>query len=201
MSETELNHVKEILGTGLKLVISDRPLRQGKKGSFSGVPPKKSVNLRNLLEIKKKENTEELAIILFEQLIDHPRIRKVSRSHWRNKQYRSAILDAQIELESMVKEKANYPKDNQGKELSGTKLMHKVFDVKKPTLKWSDLKTRVLQDELEGYKLIFAGSVLGIRNPNAHLVSEQAPWRSLQILVFTCHLAEIVDKSECCEFK
>jgi uncharacterized protein (TIGR02391 family) len=199
MSVEELQQVKEILGSGLKLVISDRPAKRPRKDSLANTHRKEPISLRTLLGIKKNENKEELAIILYDYLIDHPRIRRVSRPHWNNKQYRSAVLDAQIELENMVKERANYPKDNRGKELSGTSLMHKVFDVKNPILKWSDLKTRVLQDELDGYKLIFAGSVLGIRNPNAHLVFKQTAWRALQILVFTCLLAELVDRCKYCE--
>lgn len=199
MSDEELQQVKEILGSGLKLDISDRSAQRPRKESLTNTPRKEPISLKTLLNIKKNENKEELAIILYDHLIDHPRIRRVSRSHWNNKQYRSAILDAQIELENMVKERANYPKDNRGNELGGTSLMHKAFDVKNPILKWSDLSTRVLQDELDGYKLIFAGSVLGIRNPKAHLVSKQTPWKALQIMVFTCLLAELVDRCEYCE--
>ena len=191
--------MKEILGSGLKLVVSDRPAQRPKKDSLTNTHRKEPTSLKTLLDIKKNENKDDLAIILYDHLIDHHRIRRVSRPHWNSKQYRSAVLDAQIELENMVKEKGNYPKDNRGNELSGTSLMHKVFDVKKPILKWSDLNTRVLKDELDGYKLIFAGSVLGIRNPKAHLVSKQTPWRALQILVFTCLLAELVDRCEYCE--
>ncbi|GAG46101.1 unnamed protein product, partial [marine sediment metagenome] len=148
---------------------------------------------------QKKENKNDLAVTLFDEMVDHPRIRRVSRPHWNNKQYRSAVLDAQIELENMVKEKAGYPKDNSGHELSGTRLMHKVFDVNDPYLKWSDLSTRVLRDELDGYKFLFVGSVLGIRNPKAHLVFRQTPWRALQLLVFTTLLAELVDRCDYCK--
>lgn len=199
MSDEELQQVKEILGSGLKLVISDRPPQRLGKESLTNTGRKEPTSLRTLLDNKKNENKEELAVILYDHLIDHPRIRRVSRPHWNNKEYRSAVLDAQIELENIVKARAKYPKDNRGNELSGTRLMHKVFDARNPILKWSDLDTRVLKDELEGYKLIFAGSVLGIRNPKAHLVFKQAPWRSLQVLLFTCLLAELVDGCEYCE--
>ncbi len=195
MTEDELRQVKEIIGSGLKLVISDRVKDNMPIKEFKTQPTE---TLKSLLVKTKAENKDKLAIELYEHFIDHPRIRNASRSLWNNKHYRNAVLDAQIELENMVKEKAGYPKDNKGHELSGVHLMHRVFDVNNPLLKWSDLRTQVKKDELEGYKFLFVGSIMGIRNPKAHLVFKQRPWRSLQILVFTNLLAELVDRCEYC---
>ncbi|MHA1817458.1 MAG: TIGR02391 family protein, partial [Candidatus Heimdallarchaeaceae archaeon] len=144
MTEVELSQVKEILGTGFKLVISDRA--DIPKSTNKVIKEQIQPSLKDLLDEVKNKGNDELALVLFDTVITHPRILKVSRSHWHNKQYRSAVLDAQIELENMVKEKANYPSDNNGVELSGVGLMHKVFDSKNPILKWSSLSYRVQKD-------------------------------------------------------
>ncbi|MHA1828343.1 MAG: TIGR02391 family protein [Candidatus Heimdallarchaeaceae archaeon] len=196
MDEEELRQVKEILGSGLKLVISDRSSDLAR--TLEKSTRNETESLRALLTQSKEKNRDKLAIELYDQLIDHPRIREVSRPLWASKNYRSAVLDAQIELENLVKVKSKYPKDNRNHELSGTALMFKVFDVNNPLLKWSDLSTQVLKDELEGYKYLFVGAVMGIRNPKAHRVFKQTPWRALQLLVFTNLLAELVDRCIYC---
>lgn len=52
--------------------------------------------------------------------------------------------------------------------LSGTKLMEKVFSPNGPIIPLNDQKTQSEQDEQAGYHRLFAGSMLGIRNPLAH---------------------------------
>lgn len=95
-----------------------------------------------------------------------------------------------------MKEKARYPKDNSGKELSGTRLMHFVFDANKPVLSWCKNERQTEKDELEGYKLIFAGTMQGIRDPKAHAVFQIDPMRALKLLTLVSLLAELVDASE-----
>ena len=102
-----------------------------------------------------------------------------------------------IELEVMVKEKEQFPKDDKGKELSGVALMYIVFNSKNPILSWSSLTLQVEIDELEGYRHIMAGAVQGIRNPKAHLrFKQRRPLRALQLLHLTTLLAERVDESK-----
>jgi len=131
----------------------------------------------------------------FYYIIKHPRIFDASEIHYMNKQYRSAVLDSFIELENIIKEKSNYPKDKNGKELIGVKLMREVFNLKKPLLKWNSLETQTEIDEYEGYSHIFAGSILGIRNPKAHRRFDQTASRALNLLALANLLAEIVDQS------
>jgi uncharacterized protein (TIGR02391 family) len=120
----------------------------------------------------------------------------VSTKHFKNRQFRNAVLDAAIKLEEMVKLKARYPKDNDGKELSGTRLMHVVFDANKPVLSWCKNERQTEKDELEGYKLIFAGTMQGIRDPKAHSLFEIDPQRALKLFSLLTLLAELVDASE-----
>jgi len=141
---------------------------------------------------REKKKAEEL----FDKIITHRQIREASRDLFLSGKHRNAVLDAMIKIEEMVKEKAKHPKDNSGKELSGRALMFKVFNLDDPLLKWSELQNQPEKDELAGYCQIFAGAMLGIRNPKAHAIFESRPMRALQLLHFATLLAEIIDASK-----
>lgn len=141
---------------------------------------------------REKKKAEEL----FDKIITHRQIREASRDLFLSGNHRNAVLDAMIKIEEMVKEKAKHPKDNGGKELSGRTLMFKVFNPDDPLLKWSELQNQPEKDELAGYCQIFAGAMLGIRNPKAHAIFESRPIRALQLLHFATLLAEIIDASK-----
>lgn len=51
---------------------------------------------------------------------------------------------------------------------SGVKLMMKAFNEQTPLIKLTNLGTTSEKDEQEGYKFIFSGSVMAIRNPRGH---------------------------------
>ena len=55
-----------------------------------------------------------------------------------------------------------------GSTLYGTALMHSVLGGSPPTVQINAWKNKSDQDEQEGYKFLFAGSILGIRNPRGH---------------------------------
>ena len=141
---------------------------------------------------KEKKKSEDL----FDKIITHSHIREVSRDLFFSGNHRNAVLDAMIKIEEMVKEKAKRPKDNNGNELSGYKLMFKVFNLDDPLLRWSSLSNQQEKDEHAGYCHIFAGAMLGVRNPKAHAIFESKPMRALQLLHFATLLAEIVDASK-----
>lgn len=144
--------------------------------------------------MEKEEKTK--AEKMFDDIVTNPSIKEVSVRHFMNGEFRSAILDAFIQLEQMIKEKTNFPKDNQGREMFGCSLMRKVFNVKSPLLKWSKLEHQTEIDELEGYQQIMAGVVQGIRDPKAHLIFEQKPLRALQLITLAALLADLVDVAE-----
>jgi uncharacterized protein (TIGR02391 family) len=151
----------------------------------------------NLDKIKIENlNEKDTAERLFDNLITHQKIRQASQNHFKNEEYRPAVLDAMISLEVMIKEKAKFPADNKGKELSGVPLMHKVFDSDNPILSWCEDKHQIDRDELEGYKHIFAGAMQGIRDPKAHAIFQISPMRALKLLTLATLLAELVDASK-----
>ncbi len=51
---------------------------------------------------------------------------------------------------------------------SGVKLMMKAFSEQTPLIKLTDMTTTSEKDEQEGYKFIFSGSIMAIRNPRGH---------------------------------
>jgi len=151
------------------------------------------------LEQREKEDLREersKAEELFDKIVTHQLIKQVSQNHFKNEAYRPAVLDAMIRLEVMIKEKAKFPVDNKGKELSGVSLMHKVFNPDNPILTWCKDKHQIERDELEGYKYIFAGAMLGIRDPKAHAIFEIRPMRALKLLTLATLLAELIDASK-----
>ena len=155
----------------------------------------KLTDVLNKTEEENSLNESSTAERLFDEIINHPLIKEASENPFKNGEYRTAVLDAMIRLEMMIKEKAEFPVDDRGKELSGVSLMHKVFDPNKPILSWCEGRRQVERDELEGYKHIFAGAIQGIRDPKAHALFKIGPMRALKLLTLATLLAEIVDTS------
>jgi uncharacterized protein (TIGR02391 family) len=153
------------------------------------------------LDEEKYAEEKKKAETMFDDIVTHSSIKRVARNHFRNGEYRSAVLDAMIQLEEMVKIRAKLPKDDRGKELIGCSLMYKVFNSDKPILRWSKLERQSEKDELTGYSHIFAGAVQGIRDPKAHMIFEQRPLRALQLLTLASLLADLVEVSEYAEQK
>jgi uncharacterized protein (TIGR02391 family) len=148
------------------------------------------------LEEEKRAEEKKKAEAMFDQILTHSVIKQVSKNHFMNGEYRSAVLDAMIQLEEMIKIKAKLPKDDRGNELFGCSLMYTVFNSNIPILKWSKLERQNEKDELSGYSHIFAGAVQGIRDPKAHMIFEQRPLRALQLLTLASLLADLVEVSE-----
>lgn len=55
-----------------------------------------------------------------------------------------------------------------GESESGYKLMSKVFNDERPIIKFTPCLTVSEKDEQKGYMHLFAGSIMGIRNPRGH---------------------------------
>lgn len=150
----------------------------------------------NELQAKKIQEEKIKAKELYNQIITHPLIRQASESHFKNEKYRSAVLDAMVQFEQMVKNKAKNPKNDRGDELSGASLMRHVFNYTHPILSWSNTDCQTGKDELEGYMHIMAGAMIGIRNPKAHAIFEINPIRAVKLLTLATLLAELVDASK-----
>lgn len=120
--------------------------KRDKQGNIIGEPPK---------------DATESPVNLFGKMQFHPRVIEVSESLFKTGNYSSAIFEA-------FKAVHNYVQDKTGLTLDGVNLMEKVFNENKPILQLNELLTKSDRDEQKGFKYLFMGSQMGIRNPQAH---------------------------------
>ncbi len=115
-------------------------------------------------------------IILFDQLPEspengffwnllHPIITRVSKSRFDSKQYADSVEAAFKEVNKVIKE---IVKTDNGEELDGAPLMYKAFSPKQPIIRVGDLSSETGRNIQQGYMQMYAGAMIGIRNPKAH---------------------------------
>lgn len=79
---------------------------------------------------------------------------------------------------------------------SGFKLMMQVFDEAKPLLKLTPLSNQSEIDEQKGYRFLFSGAVMAIRNPRGHEVDiTDDPDACLDHLAFASLLLRRLEQS------
>jgi uncharacterized protein (TIGR02391 family) len=145
--------------------------------------------------LSKIESTGKvkLPIQLFDAMQFHPKVVEASRQLFQDGHYRDAIYRAFVALNNFVKEKSGL----QPQELRGIKehqIMAKVFDVNNPIIKLNELKTDTDISEQEGFKFLFMGATIGIRNPKAHEnIIQDDPYKSLEYLGFASLLMKTID--------
>ncbi len=95
----------------------------------------------------------------------HPVITKVSRSRFESMHYSDAVEAAFKEINKTVK---GIVKADTGEEIDGAPLMYKAFSPNQPVICIGDLSTESGRNIQQGYMQIYAGVMMGIRNPKAH---------------------------------
>lgn len=95
----------------------------------------------------------------------HPYIHSVSKDRFDNELYADSIEAAFKELNSRVK---RLVKKHKNVEYDGADLMRKCFSKQNPILKITNLDSESERNVQEGYMEMFAGAMIGIRNPKAH---------------------------------
>lgn len=100
--------------------------------------------------------------------------------------YGHAVGEAFKVVDKMVASKA-------GLSDAGVKLMRKAFNDASPILAWSTRSSQSEKDAHEGYGHIFAGAMLGIRNPTSHEINwiDDAD-EALELIVLAQHLVRKV---------
>jgi uncharacterized protein (TIGR02391 family) len=127
--------------------------------------------------------SSEASSAIFSKTITEPEIEEASRDLFASGHYSLAIQEAYKAVEKFVQRKAK----EYG--LSGTKLMQQVFSADSPRLFWTERKNPSEEDEQKGYMMLYAGAMLGIRNPITHefnWVEDQDV--ALELLLFAQHL-------------
>lgn len=119
---------------------------------------------------------------LFGTMVVEAEIVDVARDLFVSGHFSLAIQEACKALEKFLQDKS-------GSVESGTVLMDQIFSPKSPTLAWSPRRTKSQVDEQLGYHRIYAGAMLGIRNPCVHEFNWVDDGKTaLEILVLIQHL-------------
>ena len=114
----------------------------------------------------------------------HGEVIRNSKDKIQNRDYRNAILDTCIALETYVKKKASNMED------CGAKLMEKVFSPNSPIIRLSNET-----EEQKGFMFLFSGTMKAIRNNPAHSVDKRYTLEeTLEILGLLSFLFRNVDK-------
>ena len=95
----------------------------------------------------------------------HPQVISIAKSRFDDGHYADAVEAAFKEVNARVKgiytSRTSIEKD-------GAKLMQAAFSVQNPIIKLGDISTETGTNVQQGYMEMFAGAMIGIRNPKAH---------------------------------
>ena len=119
----------------------------------------------------------------------HPILAEKVWSIFAQGSYRTAVLEAFIQVEIAVREVGGYIKGNYGKDYYGKVLMEKAFDVNDGKLTDENLH----EAEKLGMRNLFMGAISLYRNPSGHREVEYAPEEAAEIIIIASQLLRIVD--------
>jgi uncharacterized protein (TIGR02391 family) len=129
-------------------------------------------------------------LALYDAVVRSVPLRAATRRLFENGHYARAVEEAFKLLNNEVKRKTGSTRD-------GADLMREAFSANSPLLKLNDLRSQSQQDEQRGYMELFAGSMIGIRNPRAHEHKlDDEPEAALELLAWANHLIERVEASK-----
>lgn len=120
---------------------------------------------------------------LYSRTVTETEIVEVSRDLFASGHHSLAVQEAFKAVEKFVQSRASAHSQ------SGTALMETVFSANRPRLYWSERLSQSQKDEQRGYMHLYAGSMLGIRNPVTH----EFGWvdegeTALELILFAQHL-------------
>lgn len=110
-------------------------------------------------------------------------LRKHTEARFLSGHYQDSVFEAYKYVNNYIKRRTKITG------IDGSKLMELTFTPNNPVLVLNNFTTASEKDEQAGYMKLFAGSMLGIRNPRAHENSfDNDPERALELLNFANHL-------------
>jgi len=151
--------------------LAEQPIKEEKKlellQKFINALTTEDSPLRNLIN-----ETAKLPQLDFWGII-HRDIVRVAKNKFEDGYYADAVESAFKEINKRFKE---IVKNKTGEELDGAKLMYKALSEEKrnpsekgnPIVVLDDLSSETGRNIQKGYMQIFAGAMIGIRNPKAH---------------------------------
>jgi uncharacterized protein (TIGR02391 family) len=135
------------------------------------------------LLIEDHTSSDTSGTTVFAQTVVEPEIVDVTRDLFASGFYNLAVAEAFKAVDNFVRDKTKLHSQ------SGSGLMENVFSPTKPKLIWSERVSTSEKNEQLGYHRLFAGAMLGIRNPTTH----EFDWVddsevALELLIFAQHL-------------
>lgn len=145
-------------------------------------------------EHSKRFSSEKIESKVIESLWDliHPEIKNVSKKLFEDQHYSSCVENALKHLDNTIKQKF---KAITQKEKSGKALMQEAFNEGNPIVKLSDLQTISDKDLQEGYKFLYMGAMVALRNPKAHEIIDIDESEAIHQLFIISHLMYVFYRS------
>lgn len=106
----------------------------------------------------------------------HPSVVALAKPRFEAGHYADAVEAVLKELNSVVKQ---LHKTATNEELDGAPLMRKALTPNRPTITLDDLATETGRNIQQGHMDLFAGAMIGVRNPKAHGNVVIAPERAI----------------------
>ncbi len=147
-----------------------------------------------ILQLGSENNRTKSKLIVSQSVYDlsllHPRIKKASEKLFNNEHYPEAIFAAFKEIEILVRAKSQI---NQ----IGKTLMMTAFKEDAPLLRIKYSSKNSEKEEQEGFKFIFAGAMLAVKDPKSHSrIVQKDPKKAYEYLVFASLLARKIDEAK-----
>ena len=139
--------------------------------------------LKDLIDTLEMDNIDNFSVDF------HPELKRVCLDLFRDGHYSEAIFEASKALYNYVKNKAGLTN------ISASDGMAKAFKEDNPIIKLNNLSSTSDNDEQKGFRFIFQGSMMAIRNPKAHeTIKLKDPKKALEYLAFLSLLFRKVDE-------
>lgn len=136
-----------------------------------------------------RDEQDSYALHPFDRRNIHPRLPAKVRKLFDNGHYPEATFEAFKYVDKVVQRHSKISE-------SGMKLMMLVFDEAKPILQLTALSNSSEIDEQKGYRFLFSGAVMAIRNPRGHEVNtHDDPDTCLDHLAFASLLLRRLEQS------
>ena len=153
----------------------------------------KNIQITGNLAIDNRNKISKSIINTSEQIVVpeiHEKIINVSKELFSNGHYSQAIFDSLKLLEMELKNKSKSQK-------IGESLANDVLNHENPKIKITDCKTEPEIDEQRGFRYLFAGAFVGIKNPNSHSFIKITDEKiALEYLSFFSMLMRKLDKAK-----
>lgn len=141
---------------------------------------------RDIKVTKRPKEQAKETNSLFDTMQLHPKIIEASESLFKDGHYASAILEAFKAVENFVKQKT-------GLSSYGKQLMAQAFNEENPLIRIEEAG-KFDKDVQEGFKFLFMGATVGIRNPKAHQrIIQKDPFITLEYLGFASFLIKRIE--------